>query len=118
MARKRPFRHITKENDVKYDGGKGRAEAFFTDIHSGKNIDTDELKDLLQQYVPKVNNNDVLNNPITSKEVTNRLNKMSNTSPGPDKLEYKHMKTIDNTGRILTYIFNKCREMQRNAENT
>ena len=71
------------------------------------------IKNLLQQYVPKANNNDVLNNPITSKEVTNRLNKMSNTSPTPDKLEYKHMKTIDNTGRILTYIFNKCREMQK-----
>ena len=28
MAKKRAFRHITKENDVKYDGGKGRAEAF------------------------------------------------------------------------------------------
>ena len=29
MARKRAFRHITKEHDIKYDGGKGRAEAFF-----------------------------------------------------------------------------------------
>ena len=35
MARTRAFRHITKENDVKYDDGKGRAEAFFTEIHSG-----------------------------------------------------------------------------------
>ena len=38
---------------------------------------------------------------------------MANTSTGPDKLEYKHMQTIDNTGHILTYMFNKCREMQK-----
>ena len=113
MARKKAFRHITKDNDIKYDGGKGRAEAYFTDVHSGKSIDINNLKELLQQYVPKANNNDIFNNPFTYKEVTSRLNKMSNTSPGPDKLEYKHMKTIDNTGRILTLIFNKCKEEQR-----
>ena len=33
MARKRAFHHFTKENVAKYDGGKGRAEASFTDIH-------------------------------------------------------------------------------------
>ena len=113
MARKRAFRHITKNNDVKYDDGKVRAEAFFNDIHSGKNSDTDELNNLLKQYVPQASNNNIFNNPITDKEVTSRLNKMSNTSPGPDKLEYKHIKIIDNTGRILAYIFNKCREEQR-----
>ena len=53
MARKRTFHHITKENDVKYDGGKGRAEAFFNDIHSGKNIDIDKLKIFYNNMPPK-----------------------------------------------------------------
>ena len=113
MARKRAFHHITKENDIKYDGGKGRVEAFFKDIHSGKNIDQNQLNELLHQYVPKAHNNGIFINPISNKEVTNRLNKMSNTSPGPDKLEYKHLKIIDNTVRILSYIFNKCRQEQK-----
>ena len=113
MARKRAFRHITKENDIKYDGGKGRAEAFFKEIHSGKNIYLNQLNELLHQYVPKAHNNDIFIHPINNKEVINRLNKMSNTSPGTDKLEYKHLKIIDNTGRILSYIFNKCRQEQR-----
>ena len=73
MARKRAFRHITKDNDIKFDGGKGRAEAYFTDVHSGKNIDVNKLKELLQHYVPKANNNDIFNNPFTYKEVTSRL---------------------------------------------
>ena len=72
MARKRAFRHITKGNDVKYDGGKGRAEAYFTDVHSGKSIDVNNLKKLPQHYVPKANNNDIFNNPFTYKEVTSR----------------------------------------------
>ena len=38
---------------------------------------------------------------------------MSKTSPGPDKLEYKHLKVIDNTCRILSYIFNKCQQEQK-----
>ena len=79
-------------------------EAFFKDIHSGKNIDLNQLNELLHQYVPKAHNSDIFINSISNKEVTNRLNKMSNTSPGPNKLEYKHLKIIDNTGRILSYI--------------
>ena len=81
--------------------------------YSGKNIDLNQLNELLHQYVPKAHNNDIFSNPISYKEVTNRLNKMSNTSPGPDELEYKHLKIIDNTGRILSYIFNKCRQEQK-----
>ena len=38
---------------------------------------------------------------------------MSDNSPGSDRIYYKHIKTIDNTGRILSYMFNKCREGQR-----
>ena len=110
---KKSICHITKDNDIKYDDGKGRAEAYFTDVHSGKSIDVNNLKELLQQHVPKANNDEIFNNPFTYKEVPSRLNKMSNTSPGPDELEYKYMKTIDNTGQILTFIFNKCKEEQR-----
>ena len=110
MARKRAFRQITKDNDTKYDGGKGRAEAYFNDVHSGKNIDSVKLNELLQQYIPKSSDNSIFRDPFTNKEITTRLNKMSNTSPGPDKIEYKHLKSIDNTGRVLTFIFNKCRE--------
>ena len=113
MARKRAFRQITKDNDTKYDGGKGRAEAYFNDVHSGKNIDSVKLNELLQQYIPKSSDNSIFRDPFTNKEITTRLNKMSNTSPGPDKIEYKHLKSIDNTGRVLTFIFNKCREAQR-----
>ena len=83
---------------------------FFKDIHSEKNIDINNLNELLNQYVPKAHNNDIFINPINNKEVTNRLNNMSNISPGPDKLEKKHLKVIDNTGRILSYIFNECWE--------
>ena len=113
MARKRAFCYITKENDIKHDEGKGSAEAFFKDSHSGKNIDINKLNELLHQYMPKAHNNDIFTNPINNKEVTNRLNKMSNTSHGPDKLEYKHLKVINNTGRILSHIFNKCREERK-----
>ena len=63
--------------------------------------------------MPKAHIDTIFSNPIKNKEVTNRLNKMSNTSPGPDKLEYKHLKIIDNTGYNLSYIFNKCRQEQK-----
>ena len=49
--------------------------------------------------------NSVLQSPPTRKEITYRLKKAKNNSPGPDKLEYLHLKLIDNNGTLIEAIF-------------
>lgn len=112
-ARKRAFRQVTKDNDISYDGGKAKAENYFTNIHGAREIDINKLNNYLSDFVPRASNNDIFVNPFSNKEVINRLKRMSNTSPGPDKLEYRHLKAIDGTGRLIALIFNKCREEQK-----
>ena len=46
-----------------------------------------------------------LNSPPTSAEIAQRLSRASNTSPGEDKLEYRHLRLLDPKGLLLEIIF-------------
>ena len=43
--------------------------------------------------------------PPTSKEIEARLLRANNTSPGIDKLEYRHLRLLDSKGHLLEKIF-------------
>ena len=53
----------------------------------------------------KPRQNYILLSPSIRKEITFRQKKAKNNSPGPDKLEYLHLKLIDNNGALLEAIF-------------
>ncbi len=45
---------------------------------------------------------------LTSAEVMNKLHKLSNSSPGADHVEYRHLQIVDPKCKILTTMFNRC----------
>lgn len=55
--------------------------------------------------------------PISSRfsnaEVLKKLNEAENTSPGPDKLTFNHLKSFDPEAKVLTLIFNICFKAQK-----
>jgi hypothetical protein len=48
--------------------------------------------------------------PMSSKEIKNKLRSMSNSAPGKDRVEYRHLKMVDPECKVLGLIFNKCLE--------
>ena len=46
-----------------------------------------------------------LNSPPTSAEIALRLSRASNTTPGADQLEYRHLRLLDPKGLLLEIIF-------------
>ena len=49
----------------------------------------------------------LLSSPPTEKEIQLKLSRASNTSPGPDGLEYRHLKALDPNGRLLARIYSQ-----------
>lgn len=45
---------------------------------------------------------------FTNQEVVRRLRRSENTAPGGDRLTYRHWKTLDPDGILLTLIYNTC----------
>ncbi|GIY31151.1 retrovirus-related Pol polyprotein from type-1 retrotransposable element R2 [Caerostris darwini] len=50
----------------------------------------------------------VLDSDFTPTEVWNVLKKAENTAPGPDRLTYHHLRSVDPGAHVLTKIFNAC----------
>ena len=91
-----------------YTGSLHDAESYFRKSFDFKTCDIDALKKSLDSHVPSVEIDDSLFNPPTKEEIVCKLKSVSNTSPGPDKIEYRHLKRIDPDGIILSLIFNSC----------
>ncbi|GIY48211.1 c2H2-type domain-containing protein [Caerostris darwini] len=51
---------------------------------------------------------DVLEPELTPTEVWSILKKAENTAPGPDRLTYHHLRSVDPGAQVLTKIFNVC----------
>ena len=50
---------------------------------------------------------------MSNKEIKDKLKCMSNSAPGKDKVEYRHLKLVDPNCDILGLIFNKCLEEKK-----
>ena len=44
---------------------------------------------------------------ISQQEISTRLSRMSNSAPGKDRLEYKHIRQADGACRVTHSIFNR-----------
>ena len=108
MSKKRAARQILNENNTSYSGTKERAKQYFSDTFSPSPINLDEVIASLNEHVPSTNEDLSLMAPISNKEIKNKLRSMSNSAPGRDKVEYRHMKLVDPNCKILGVIFNQC----------
>ena len=96
------------DNYPSYTGSLHDSESYFRKSFDIKTCDVDALKKSLDSHVPSAEIDDSLFNPPTKEEIVYKLKSVSNTSPGPDKIEYHHLKRIDPDGIILSLIFNRC----------
>ncbi|GBN69623.1 hypothetical protein AVEN_81973-1 [Araneus ventricosus] len=60
---------------------------------------------------------EVLDRSFSVKEVSTKLKKADNTSPGPDRITYHHWRQIDPSANTLTTIFNLCLEFKKIPED-
>ena len=112
-SKKRAARKILSNNSTTYTGSKQTAEDFFTQIFAHHQCDGDSLLTHLQDTVPSAEEeNNHLADDITEDEVKAKLRSAANTAPGPDRVEYQHLKRSDPHGKILTLIFNRCLRQQ------
>ncbi|GIY10947.1 retrovirus-related Pol polyprotein from type-2 retrotransposable element R2DM [Caerostris darwini] len=56
---------------------------------------------------------DLLDSEFSPKEVWSLLKKAENTAPGPDRLTYHHLRTVDPGARLLSRTFNLCVRFRR-----
>ena len=108
LSKKRAARRILQENNTTYTGTKDQANDYFTDTFSTSSVDLDDLLSSLSKDVPTVEIDQTLMDPMSSKEIKGKLKSMSNSAPGKDKVEYRHLKLVDPNCSILGLIFNKC----------
>ncbi len=113
LSKKRAVRRILQDNNTIYIGTKDQAQQYFTDTFSTSTIDVDELISSLSDNVPPTEIDQSLMDPMTSKEIKDKLKCMSNSAPGKDRVEYRHLKLVDPNCSILGLIFKKCLEEKK-----
>ena len=94
LSKKRAARQILNENNTSYSGTKERAEQYFSNTFSPSTINLDEVMASLNEHVLSTNEDPSIMAPMTNKEIKNKLRSMSNSAPGRDKVEYRHLKRL------------------------
>jgi hypothetical protein len=108
ISKKRAARKIIDDSKPSYSGSVEDANDFFERVFGPRNCDVDKVKSGLNEFVPSGPADDNLGTPTTPKEVEKKLKSLSNSAPGVDRVEYRHLKTIDPKGSLLSSIFNRC----------
>ncbi len=68
----------------------------------------DAVKNGLNDHVPSGPKDESLGDPITPDKISKKLRSLSNSAPGTDRVEYRHLKSIDPKGEVLCSIYNRC----------
>jgi hypothetical protein len=113
LSKKRAARRILQDNNTIYTGTKEQAQDYFTNTFSTSSVDPDELLSSLTNNVPSVEVDQSLTDPMSTKDIKDKLKSMSNSAPGKDRVEYRHLKSVDPNCSILSLIFNKCLEEKK-----
>ena len=105
-SRKKAARIILSPNCTPYSGSIENAESFFKDTFSLRNCDITSLHDKLNDLTTPAAIDDSLFTTPTNKEIRRKLVSAANTSPGPDRVEYRHLKRVDPSA--LSLLFSHC----------
>ncbi|GIY63746.1 retrovirus-related Pol polyprotein from type-1 retrotransposable element R2 [Caerostris darwini] len=106
--RRRAVREIVGTVSEKCKIPLGDLTQFFADSWTGGSSDPSFFDSISSE-----GRVDVLDNGFTPTEVWNTLKKAENTAPGPDRLTYHHLRTVDPGARILSKLFNICLKFRR-----
>lgn len=108
ISKKRAARQILNNNSPSFTGTADEANAFFTKVFDNKDCNPELIKQKLEECVPTGPTDDSLTANPTPAEITKKLRSLSNSAPGADKVEYRHLKAVDPKGEILSLIYARC----------
>ena len=96
-------------SEVRYGGSEETLVDFFTEVHSERAVDCDRIRvdsELLFPDSARARESGVrVLRPVTQKEVSSRLGRMSNSAPGKDRLGIV-------TSRLRMVRFGNCGDIQ------
>ena len=111
-SKKRAMRVVLDGSDTAYSGSEETLVNFFTEVFSEKAIDPESISVdsglLFPNSAQARESAGLLTRPVSQREVSNRLGRMSNSAPGKDRLEYRHIRQADGAFRVTVAIFNRC----------
>ena len=111
-SKKRAIRTILEGSDVKYTGGEDSLLDFFREVYSPRVIDRDIIgvdSSVLFRNTDQARESGTdLLRPVSQREISTRLGRMTNSAPGRDRLEYRHIRMADGAFRVTAAIFNRC----------
>ena len=108
---KRAVREVLGERSPPYTGSFDLAEEFLRATYEGQQVSDDQcgkartLYDSCQWRAPDQNQVDDLNRPPSKEEIEAKLRRATNTAPGADGLEYRHLRCLDPQALLLVKIF-------------
>ncbi len=108
LSKKRAARQILNDNNTVYSGTKEQAKDYFTKTFSNNHINIDEVLESLNRHVPTANEDPTVMEAMSEKIIKTKLKNMSNSTPGKDRVEYRHLRQVDPDCKVLACIFNKC----------
>lgn len=111
-SKKRAARQILTNESPSYSGSLEDATTFFQEAFTAKHCDLARVQTLLTEHVPSTESAAFLAVPPTEEEICSKLRGCANTSPGPDRIEYRHIKKLDPKCTILAKIFRVCFDAQ------
>ena len=108
ISKKCAARKIFGNNSPGFDGTIEDATMYFTQAFGPSACDTTTLQEDLSAHVPSVEPDDSIFVPPTPEELATKLRSMANSTPGHNRLEYRHLRLLDPKCHILAKIYHHC----------
>ena len=108
---RRAIRRILEEESKGYSGDRGSAEAFLKRTYERPRLSAEQtaaarkLYDECQWSELNEETFGRLSFPPKQEEIAAKLARATNTAPGKDSLEYRHLRSLNPSGRLLEIIF-------------
>jgi len=111
--RGRAVRSVLQPNQVGFSGDPEACRLHWMQEAAARPLDRARLDAAIRTAFPPRPTGDAnLCSPITAAEVGRRLRNASNTAPGADRLEYRHLRLVDPACDIIAPLLSVCLHFQ------
>jgi len=112
MSPAKAVRAVLQPPPTNFTGDIGECRAHWESEGQAREVNEDQLLSLLDCLPPPPSLRPNLTAPLTPEEVGRRLHRATNTSPGSDRLEYRHLRALDPDAQLITPILNGCLQLK------
>ena len=107
---RKALRKVLGEESPFYSGGRDRLRQYIAETYHHRTVSRDQVAEARRLFdncswePPTEEELEALQSPPSADEVLGRLRRTVNTSPGMDRIEWRHLKVIDRTGSLLQTV--------------